>query len=115
MVTSSLYLLVGKEEFLKKEFIRKLKSSLFKNSSELDLNFQEFDSESGGIGAFKSFLSTVPFLSDQRLAVLSGIDDLEDEEKEVLLAFVNTFPSSSAAVLVSGEATAKKNAFLSSL
>ena len=110
-----IYLLVGKEEFLKKEFVRSLKSSLFKNLSELDLNFREFDAEPGGFAAFKDFLQTLPFLSPQRLAVLSGVDELEEGEKESLLSFIASFPSSAAAVLVSCETSAKKNPFLSAV
>ena len=115
MVAPSLYLLVGKEEFLKAEFIQNLKTSVFKNSSETDLNFQKFDGESGGFIAFKDFLKTSPFLSEKRLAVLSGIDDLEDEEQDSLLAFIDSFPAASLGVLVSEEANAKKNPFLSTL
>lgn len=115
MVAPSLYLLVGKEEFLKKEFIQNLKNSFFKNPSELSLNFQAFDPESGSFAAFRDFLQTAPFLSERRLAILSGIDDLEDDEKESLISFIGSFPPSAAAVLVSEEGNAKKSSFLAAL
>lgn len=115
MVTPSLYLLVGKEDFLKKEFIRKLKTSVFPNPSGSDLNFQEFDARSDASGAFKDFLQTAPFLSDKRLGVLSGIDELSGEAREALLSFVASFPPTAVGVLVSDESSAKKNSFLSAL
>lgn len=115
MVAASLYLLIGKEEFLKKEFVRNFKGSFFKNPSERDLNFQAFDADSGGVAAFKDFLQTSPFLSPKRLAVLSGIDEFKEEERENLLSFLRSFSSSAAAVLVSDETSVKKSAFLSSL
>ncbi len=111
----SLYLLVGKEEFLKKEFIRNLKNSLFKNASEQDLNFREFDAASGGLAGFKEFLQTQPFLSEKRLAVLSELENLEEGAEQGLLSFLGSFPSSAAAVFISRETSDKKSPFLSSL
>ena len=111
----ALYLLVGKEEFLKKEFIQNLRKSLFPQGQSGEINFQEFHAGIDPLGAALDFARTAPFLGDKRLAVLWGIDDLAAEEKESLLAYTANPAPASALVLVSGEGNANKNGFLSGL
>ncbi len=115
MVKSALYLLLGKEEFLKQEFIQNLRNSLFPKASGLDLNYQEFHAGTQPLHLLLDFLQTAPFLSDKRLAILREVDELEDEERKTLLLFVERFPTSGVLVVVSNEGSVKKDDFLKQL
>lgn len=105
-------LLIGKERFLKREFIRELRGRLFTDESDPGLNFQEFFAEQDPLHSFLDFLGTVPFASEHRLAVLWGVDHLEEQPQEILLASLEKLPASSVAVLESDQGNAKKDMFL---
>lgn len=110
-----IHLLVGKEEFLKKEFIQNLRKSQFPSNQPDLINFQEFHVGADPLSAALDFVRTAPFLGDKRLAVLWGIDDLTAEDRESLLAYTaNPLPTSTL-VLISEEGTANKNSFLAGL
>ncbi len=108
---SGLYLLVGKEEFLKNEFVRDLRGSLFPNGTGADLNGVEFRAGEKPLSFLFEFLQTMPFLSEKRLAIVSGVDDFEDEEWDAVTRFSEHFPPSAVLVLISDGASAKKNSF----
>ncbi len=110
-----LYLLVGKEEFLKNEFVRELRASLFPKGAGADLNGTEFYAGEKPVSFLFEFLQTMPFLSEKRLAVVSGVDDFEDEEWQAMERFCENFPSWAALVLLSDGASAKKSSFPQSL
>lgn len=105
-----LYLLVGKEDFLKKEFVRELRASLFPKGGA-DLNGTEFRAGEKPLSFLFEFLQTAPFLSEKRLAVVSGVDDFEDEEWEAMVRFSAHFPSTAALALLSDQPSAKKSPF----
>ncbi len=115
MVIKALYLLVGKEDFLKKEFIQNLQKSLFPKSQGLELNYQEFYAKEQPLSAVTGFLQTMPFLSEKRLALLWDIDDLPADEKDTLLVYAENPSPTGVLVLLSGESSAKKNSFLREL
>ncbi|MGH7198744.1 MAG: DNA polymerase III subunit delta [Candidatus Omnitrophota bacterium] len=114
MVRHPLYLLAGKEEFLKREFIQDLRQSLFPKDPS-NPNFQEFSADKDPLSAALDFVGTAPFLSEARLAVLRDVDELSDEEKEALLAYAGRPAPTGVLVVVSEETSAKKNDFLRKL
>lgn len=109
-----LYLLAGKEAFLKREFIQDLRQSLFPKDPS-NLNYQEFHAGKDPLSSVLDFAGTAPFLSEARLAILWDADDLSDEEKEALLVYAGRPASAGVLVVVSKEASAKKNEFLRKL
>jgi DNA polymerase-3 subunit delta len=111
MVREPLYLLAGKEAFLKREFLKELRESLFPKDPS-DLNYQEFRAGSDALSAVLDFAGTAPFLGEARLAVLWEVDELSDAEKETLLAYAGRPAPTGIVVAVSEEASAKKNEFL---
>lgn len=113
-LSASVYLLVGKEDFLKDEFISKLRATLFKNA-DAGLNWESFDAELSGFGPALEFLQTAPFLAEKRLAVLKNIDSLEEETKQSILRYVQTPSSTGVLVLDSDAANIKKDDFLKGL
>ena len=108
-------LLFGKERFLKRETIDGLKAKLFRNPSEQDLNFQSFDGDEDPVARVLDFLSTTPFLADQRMAVLWNVDALSEEDAERLLAGLDGLPKSACLVLETEETNTKKKALIRDL
>ncbi len=111
----SAYLLIGRERYLKKEFVRELREKIFPAGSDPSLNSQEFSAGSHKLGAVLDFLSTAPFLADRRLAVLWDLEELEEDDREGLLEAIGRMPASAVLVLVSEATNAKKDAFLAAL
>ena len=109
------FLLVGKESFLKKEFIRSLRERFFPKQTDAALNFQEFVVSENSLAAWMDFAQTAPFLSEKRLAVLWGIDDLDETGQKTLLSHLARPPAASVLVFVSEEGSAKKSGFLKEL
>lgn len=110
-----LYLLIGKEDFLKKEFVRDLRASLFPKGAGADLNGVEFRAGEKPVSFLFEFLQTAPFLAEKRLAVISGVDEFEEGEWEALLRFCTNFPSSAVLVLASDETSVRKSPYLQRL
>ena len=94
-----IYLLIGKENTLKKEFIRDLRNRLFPSPSGAELNFQEFSVENHSIGEVMDFVTMAPFLSEKRMAVYWGIDELEDDQKKSLPAALARLTATALLVL----------------
>ena len=109
------YLLYGKEALLKREFIQKLRDDLFPKSQDLELGFRRFEAPEDSVGALIDFIGSPSFFSTKKLAVFSGIDHLESEDKERLLDYANHLPPGAVLVLVSEESNVKKDNFLKRL
>lgn len=111
----SVYLLIGKEEFLKREFITELRTSLFQSSSDFQLNFEEFYGQTTVFPALSDFAQTLPFASPRRLAILWEVERLSKDDHGRLKRLLDSLPPSVVLVMVSGEASVKKNALLGEL
>ena len=109
-----LYLLIGKDRSLKKEFIDELQKKHFPAGSEASLNSQEFQSEEDLFQEFRSFIQTAPFLAPCRLATLWEVDALKKEEKESLVSFASSLPEYAHVVLATDSGNTKSE-FLSAL
>ncbi len=110
-----IYLLVGKEKFLKDEFIRELRRRLFPDSTDPGFNFQEFTAGKDSAGAVLDFLKTAPFLSKKRLAIFREMDRLGAEDREHITAYVQNPSPTGILVLVSDEGSVKKDTVLRKL
>ena len=108
-------LLYGKERFLKDEAVADLKAQLFRNPSELDLNFQSFDAEEQGISPALDFLWTAPFLASKRLALVRNIDALTKEGGERLLTALKGFPATACLVVETEQTNTKKHSLIAAL
>jgi DNA polymerase-3 subunit delta len=111
-VVNGITLLLGKEEFLKREFIEELRRRFFPRTAASDANYQEFDLGETSFKTAAQFLETLPFLSEKRVAIVRGLDRTAEDEKEAVLAFADRFPSTAVLVLVSDESSVKKDDFL---
>ncbi len=117
MVTAgpSLYLLVGKDRFLKREFIEGLRAKLYPKGSDPASNFQEIQAGETPLAEMLDLLRTAPFLAEKRMAVLWEVEALSEEDRTDLLPKLRSLPGTSVVVLVAEEGTPKKNAFLREL
>ncbi len=116
MVRGDLHLLLGKDEFLKREFLDGLRRKLFPKGSEESSNVQTFDPVPGAARAALDSVRTAPFLAPKRLAILRRVTDLEEEDQKVLVdALEAGLPATAALVLECDESNAKKDPFLRAL
>ena len=114
MVTAAgpaLYLLVGKERFLKQEFLQNLRTQFFPKGPDSG-NTMDFHPEEHSLGEVFDFLRTAPFLAEKRMAVLHGVETLPETEKENFLITAASLPTTAVLVCVAEEATPKKDSFL---
>ncbi len=109
------YLLVGKESFLKREFTEDLRQRLFPKDAHSNLNFQTFTAKKEPLGAVFDFLQTAPFLAEKRLAILNPVELLPEEQRSLLLEFLDQKISTADLVMESNEASVKKSSFLMAL
>ena len=109
------YLLYGKEEFLKKEFIQKLRREIFPSGQSSTMGYEQFEAPERSVDALIDFLRNASFFASQKLAVFYGLDGLEAEDRQKLMNLIENFPVSSTLVLVSRESGIKKEAFLRTL
>ena len=115
MTPAGVYLLIGREDFLKREFLQDLRRRLFQNESSAGLNSKVFHSKTDSLNDLFDFLRTAPFLSEARMAVLRGAEDLSGQEKERLLSWLSSPPASGVLAIVSEEGSVKKDPFLKAL
>lgn len=115
MVTPSprFYLLYGREDFLKKEFVQHLRARLFQSADRA--NVQEFVAGQCPLSEVLDFLRSVPFLSECRLAVLWSLEALNEDEKTALPAHLDRLPQTAVLALSTAESSLVKNAFLKAL
>lgn len=111
----ALYLLVGKDRYLKREFIERLRTKFFPKSADLASNFQELPAGERPLGETFDFLRTAPFLAERRMAVLWQVEALDDEDREGFLSKAEGLPDTAILVLVAEEGTPKKDGFLREL
>lgn len=109
------HLLFGKENFLKEEFIRSLKSRLFPGGQGADFNFQQFNFEQHSPVQMLDFLRTSPFLTEKRLAICEGLEELDGDDKKQLLAQLPGLPQTAVCVFLSEATNVKKDGFLTEL
>lgn len=94
------YLLIGPEEYLKSQFLEKLKKSILdKNSGAFD--FEVFHAGSSKISTISDSLNTLPFGSKNRLTVIKDIDKFSAQEKNSILKYIKSPRRSTTLVLES--------------
>jgi len=113
-LSAAVWVVIGKDRFLKQEWVRQLREKTLGLSAEAALNFQEF-SAADEFQTFLDFVQTVPFLGANRLAVFWAFDDCSGEERTGLVERIDSMPSSAVLVVVSEEGNTRKDAVLRAL
>lgn len=109
------HLLAGKDPFLLAEAVRELRSKHYPDKTPVrGIDDQDFQAGEG-LGAFIEWTRTYSFLGGRKFAVLHGIEDLEDEDRERLMTYLQDPPSDCTIVLTCLEAKPAKSEYVSSL
>lgn len=109
------YLLYGKEDFLKREFIRKLRQDFFPAEQNTPMGFEEFTAPEHSLAKLNNFLCNASFFAARKMAVFYGIDELDAEDRQKLFRLSEEVSDSSILVLVSNESNIKKDNFMKAL
>ena len=95
------YLLTGAEEYLKQEFIDKLKNSIFGVGSQSTLDFELLGPGSEDLKNLADKLNTLPFSSKNRLVVIKNTEKISKKTKELILKYLDSPSKSTTLVLES--------------
>jgi len=95
------YLLTGLEEYLKEQFVEKLKKSILNNDKNPTPDFDLFRGGEKDFARISTFLHTIPFTSKKRLVVIKDIDRLSAKEKKIILKYLKSPLDSTILVLES--------------
>lgn len=114
-MSGGVYLLVGKDRFLKREYLEGLRTKFFPKGTDLSSNFQECSAGERPLGETFDFLKTAPFLAERRMAVLWEVEALDEVDREGFLAKAQSLPGTAILVLVAEDGTPKKDDFLKEL
>ncbi|UCD54762.1 MAG: DNA polymerase III subunit delta [Candidatus Omnitrophota bacterium] len=95
------YLLTGPEEYLKHQFVEKLKKSILNNDKNLTLDFEIFRGGEKDFTRISDSFNTIPFTSNKRLVVIKDIDRLRLKEKKLILKYLKSPVDSTVLVLES--------------
>ena len=109
------YLLYGKEEFLKREFIQKVRTEQGILSQSSSDSFREFNAGEDSVKTVVQFLQLNTFFDSKKIAVLWALDELLADEKEELSDFLPQLPKEATLFLMSDQTNTKKNSFLKEL
>ena len=93
------YLLTGPEDYLKHQFLEKLKKSILKISKDSQSDFEVFYGGVSEISGILNSFNTLPFFSKNKLAVIKDIDKFSPKEKDSVLKYLKSPRSSTTLVL----------------
>ncbi|MDD5427965.1 MAG: DNA polymerase III subunit delta [Candidatus Omnitrophica bacterium] len=83
----SVFLFAGADSYSKEQEIKKLGGPIFKGSSR-DLDYKVFDCGDDSSRDILDYISTVPFMSPKRLAVVKNFEELSDEDLSRLISYI---------------------------
>ncbi len=109
-----LYVLIGRDDFLKREFVENVRKSLFPSAQNPFAHYAEFDLKQDPLYKLFDFLDSSSFLSEKKLAVLRQVEELSGEESKKLIRKAETLPAGTTLILVSSE-TSTRGALVQSL
>lgn len=92
-----IYLLLGKEDYLKREFVNRLKNKFLQNDAA-GLNFSVFDSQDR-IRDVVDSANTLPFISQNRLILVKEIEKFQEPDKELFISYLKN-PSKTTILLI---------------
>lgn len=96
-----IYLFQGQEWFLLEEALALIKQTLIR-SDTADFNYAKFSAKENQIGDVLDFAQTIPFLSDRRLVVFTGIHEVSAQDQKALMAYLSD-PNQSTCLVMTVE------------
>jgi len=104
------YLLVGQEEYLKRQFVEKIKKSISHDRRGLP-DFEVFHAGAAKISEILESCGTLPFASEKKLIIVKNIDKFTQKEKDLILKYLKS-PSRSTSLLLESSSDEFNNKFL---
>jgi len=99
VVSPRIYLLHGKETFLKQQYLEKIKSN-FKVKNSSWINFENYFADEDDISKIASTGFLFPFDNQFRVSIIKNIDRIQSDKQDSLLTFLKDVPSQSIVVLI---------------
>lgn len=97
-----LYLIVSEQSFLRDQALERLRARVQDMGVDLDFNYEQFDAESADPTEVVAAASTLPFLSQLRLVVVTRAEKLAKGGLDALAAYAQT-PSPTTVLCLVGE------------
>ena len=94
---SSVFLLVGSEQYLKEKAIGELKSSLMADASSA-FDCKTFSGSDASATDILDYSATLPFLAERRLAIIKDFERLPQEDRARLIGYIKN-PSQSTCLV----------------
>lgn len=99
---SSVFLVVGTEQYLKDKAIGELKTSLMADASSA-LDCKVFSGPDTSAREILDYSATLPFLAERRLAIIREFEKLPAEDRTRLIEYIKNPPQSTCLVFDSGD------------
>lgn len=109
----NIYLVLGREDYLKKDFIKRLKTKILQDDLA-GLNLAVFYAERANAKEVIDCANTLPFISRNRLIVVKNSEKFSPEDKKLLLNYVKK-PSKTSYIVFESTGSAAKDSFFSEL
>ena len=106
------YFLVGQEEYLKHQFIERLKKSIPGKKNGFQPDFETFRAGQSSIREIFDSFNTLPFISANKITIIKDVDKFSKGEKETLLKSLKSLRPAGGAILVLTSSSAKGNDFI---
>lgn len=115
MVTSlsKLYFIRGKETFLKRQYLKQIKSKFAEGASDW-VNFETYFADEDDISHITSNASLFPSFNKYRVSTIKNIDKILKSSRKKLLDFLKNIPDKSVVILITSDKDSS-NKFLTKL
>ena len=111
-IGSKIYLLTGEDEFRKIAYLNKLKSDIIGDNAD-SFNYNLYYAKDTTAEEIIRSLETFSLTGSKKLVVLKDLDALREEDRAVLVEYINSAVSANATlVLISSKSCAKTEKFL---
>ncbi|MCL2654777.1 MAG: DNA polymerase III subunit delta [Coriobacteriia bacterium] len=97
-----LYLIVSEQAFLRDQALDRLRVRLRDMGTDLDFNYEQFDAETADPTEIVAAASTLPFISELRLVVVTRTEKLDKEALDLLAGYAQA-PSPTTILCLVGE------------
>lgn len=104
-----LFLIKGKEDFLKKKYIEKIKSK-YKNDKSNWVDIENYFADEDDISSITQTASLFPSRSKFKISIIKKIDKLPNKKQENFFNFLENLPQRSVIILVTSRE--EKNKFI---
>ncbi len=85
--TNKIFLLLGKEEYLKRDFERRARAKILSDDKS-GLNLEILEADDLSASRIIDFATTLPFISKNRLIIARDVDKLPPNEREIVLNYL---------------------------